>query len=175
LRELIANDYANDSYEKLTENDLICSEEELVYNTQESLPLRVFEHKSFAKKWRSTEENVIEFLKTLPEVVSVKDVSSMNIGYDAEVILKNREELCFEIKSVKSLGDAFVMTNNEYSLANKNGAHYYLAISCLESDFMKVCIVKNPAMSLELTRRIVRWEWVCNEYRGQYYEIPYQS
>ncbi|MDY9924898.1 sacsin N-terminal ATP-binding-like domain-containing protein [Methanosarcina sp.] len=174
-QELIVSNSSEESDTTTTEDSSTLSESELTYNIQETSPIKAFEHKRFAKKWRTAEENVIEFLNTLPDVVSVEDVSLMNVGYDAEVLLKTGEKLCFEIKSVNSFGDAFVMTNNEYSLANKDGAHYYLAISCLENNSMKVCIVKNPAASLELTRRIVRWEWVCNAYTGQCYEIPYQS
>lgn len=176
-QELIVNSSSKykESDSAAIEDSSTCSKSELIYNSQEIPTIKTFEHKRFAKKWRSVEENVTEFLNTLPDVISVKDVSSMNVGYDAEVLLKTGEKLCFEIKSVKSLGDAFIMTNNEYSLANQDGAHYYLAISCLDNNSMKVCIVKNPAESLELTRRIVRWEWVCNTYSGQCYEVPYQN
>lgn len=131
--------------------------------------------KGHIKKWRSAEQNVAEYLKDLPNVLSVKDVSKMNLGYDIEVTYESGETLCIEVKSVNKIGDAFVMTNNEYSFANETGKRYALAIVCIENDILNLCLIYDPVNSLELTRRIVRWEWVCNTYSGEFQSIPYDN
>jgi hypothetical protein len=137
--------------------------------------VKIFEKKTFVKKWRSAEQNVIEYLNSLPNILSAKDVSARNVGYDAEIIMESGDKICVEIKCVNSFGDAFIMTNNEYALANQAGNQYSLAIVCIDDDNMKICFIKNPVDSLKMQRRIVRWEWVCNEYSGQYYEVPYDE
>lgn len=124
-------------------------------------------------RWRTMEQNVATFFENLSYVSSVKDVSFMNIGYDIEVITTQGEKLLVEVKTVTSIGDAISMTNNEYSLASQDGEHYLLAIASTTQDELRLCIIKNPIKSQEFSRRIVRWEWVCNMYNGEEYIISY--
>lgn len=119
-------------------------------------------------KWRSIETNVIEILKGFDYVKSVEDVSLMNVGYDAKVITNNNEEQFYEIKSVNSLGDPIKITNNEYTHAHKYKDKYYLAIAAQQEDFIELCIIANPIDTINLTKRIVQVEWICNEYEGKY-------
>lgn len=51
------------------------------------------------KKWRSVEENFLQFIQNLPNVDTAIDVAAKNLGYDVEVILKNGEHEYYEIKS----------------------------------------------------------------------------
>lgn len=134
-------------------------------------------HKSFTKKghihkWRSIEQNVMEFFKDEPNVQTVKDVASMNLGYDIEVTYTDGSQLFVEVKSVNDLGDAFTMTNNEYSLANFKPDTYAIAVATSNDFQLEICLIKNPVNVLNLERRIVRWEWVCNAYEGKHFVLP---
>ena len=142
---------------------------------QTTFPLHIVTHKikKSMTRWRTMEQNVATFFENLSYVSSVKDVSFMNIGYDIEVITTQGEKLLVEVKTVTSIGDAISMTNNEYSLASQDGEHYLLAIASTNQDELRLCIIKNPIKSQEFSRRIVRWEWVCNMYNGEEYIISY--
>ena len=102
------------------------------------------------------------------DIKSVEDVSVMNVGYDAKAITKNGQEQYYEIKSVTSLGDPIKITNNEYTHAHKYKDKFYLAIAAQQEDYIELCIIANPIETLNLTKRIVQVEWICNEYEGKY-------
>lgn len=127
-----------------------------------------FKKKDNLTKWRSVEKNVMEILRGFDYIKSVEDVSLMNVGYDAKAISQNNEEQYYEIKSVKSLGDPIKITNNEYTHAHKYKNQYYLAIASQQDDYIELCIVANPIEALNLTKRIVQVEWICDEYEGNY-------
>ena len=119
------------------------------------------------KKWRSAEENFLQFMQNLQDVDMAIDVSANNLGYDVEVILKNGEHEYYEIKSVNRIGEPFSMTNNEFSSAIQYEEKFNLAVIQQDKDRFYVCIINNPANSLILTKRITRWEWYCNNYSGK--------
>lgn len=119
------------------------------------------------KKWRSVEQNVKEVLESLKENYSALDVSEQNLGYDIEVITSTGEKEFYEVKSVEYFGEAISITNNEYTTANQYRDKYVLAITCQSDDYIEICFVRNPIDKLNLTKRIVRWEWICNEYNGK--------
>lgn len=127
-----------------------------------------FKKKTNLTKWRSVEKNVIELLRSFEDIKSVEDVSFMNVGYDAKAITKNGQEQYYEIKSVTSLGDPIKITNNEYTHAHKYKDKFYLAIAAQQEDYIELCIIANPIETLNLTKRIVQVEWICNEYEGKY-------
>ena len=126
--------------------------------------------KKVIKKWRRVEQNVAALLETLKNTVKVEDVSEQNLGYDIKVLNKNGKESYYEVKSVNSLGDSISITNNEYSTANEYGERYYLAIVQQDDDEISVCFVRNPVKNLDLQKRVVRWEWVANSYKGEVVE-----
>lgn len=127
-----------------------------------------FKKKSNLTKWRSIETNVIEILKGFDNIKSVEDVSLMNVGYDAKAITQNNQEQYYEIKSVNNLGDPIKITNNEYTHAHKYKDKYYLAIASQQDEYIELCIIHNPIETLNLTKRIVQVEWICDEYEGKY-------
>lgn len=127
-----------------------------------------FGKKASLTKWRSVEKNVTELIKNWDTIKEAEDVSLVNLGYDTKAITNDGEELFFEIKSVNKLGDPLRLTNNEYSQAHQNKNKYYLVIASQQEDYIEVCFVKNPIKNLELTKRVVKWEWVCDEYTGEY-------
>lgn len=124
-----------------------------------------FKEKHIFQKWRSVEENVAISFENMRNVVKVTDVSKSNLGYDLEVQWKDKINY-IEVKSVNNLGDSFSMTNNEYATATEYGDNYALVIAEQSDDTMKMCIINNPISKLNLFKRVTRWEWVCNEYRG---------
>lgn len=127
-----------------------------------------FGKKASLTKWRSVEKNVTEIIKNWDTIKEAEDVSLMNLGYDTKAITNDGTELFFEIKSVNKLGDPLRLTNNEYSQAHLNKNKYYLVIASQQEDYIEVCFVKNPIKNLELTKRVVKWEWICDEYTGEY-------
>lgn len=127
------------------------------------------------KKWRSAEENFLQFIQNFPDVENVIDVADKNIGYDVEVILKNGEHEYYEIKSVNRMGESFSMTNNEFSSAIQYKKKYKLAIVQQGKSKFDVCIITDPANSLVLTKRVVRWEWYCNVYSGEIFQVKIEN
>jgi len=121
---------------------------------------------SHFKKWRRVEQNVAALLETFEETKKVEDVSERNLGYDIKVLKRDGTENYYEVKSVSSLGDTISITNNEYSTANELGNSYYLAIAQQNIDDISVCFVCNPIKNLNLTKRVVRWKWIANDYEG---------
>lgn len=127
------------------------------------------------KKWRSVEENFLQFVQNLPNVEIAIDVANKNIGYDVEVTLKNGEHEYYEIKSVNRMGESFSMTNNEFSSAIQYKDKYKLAVAQQSKNRFDVCIITDPANSLMLTKRVTRWEWYCNEYSGEVFQAEIEN
>lgn len=117
------------------------------------------------KKWRSVETNLATFLEAEEGIDKVLDISKSNLGYDLEVYRGSDIEY-IEVKSVDSMGATISMTNNEYSTANELKDKYVLAIAKQTTDNLEVCFIKNPLYNLNLTKRVTRWEWICDEYGG---------
>jgi len=127
------------------------------------------------KKWRSVEENFLQFVQDLPNVETAIDVADKNIGYDIEVTLKNSEHEYYEIKSVNRMGESFSMTNNEFSSAIQYKEKYKLAVVQQGKNQFNVCIITDPANSLNLTKRVTRWEWYCREYSGEVFQAEIEN
>ena len=123
-------------------------------------------NKAVLKKWRSVEQNVAAMLETFEGIIRVEDVSAQNLGYDLRTWNRDDTVSYYEVKSVNSLGDAVSITNNEYSTANEYGDRYYLAIAQQNANDISVCFVRDPIRALNLTKRVVRWEWVASSYEG---------
>jgi hypothetical protein len=118
-------------------------------------------------KWRSVEQNLAAFLQGDMSVKKVIDVSKSNLGYDIEVHYKDDRIRYIEVKSVEKLGATIALTNNEYSTANELKENYLLAIVEQTDYHMEVCFIENPINHLNLTKRITRWEWICDDYKGE--------
>lgn len=118
-------------------------------------------------KWRSVEKNVCTVLESLPDVKMVRDVSEQNLGYDIEVLMNDGKKQYYEVKSVEYLGAPISITNNEYSTANQYGNNYFLAIANQSYEDIEVCFIQNPIQTLFLSKRAIKWEWICSNYNGQ--------
>lgn len=121
-------------------------------------------------KWRSVEINVQTYFENLEDVTSVIDVSKSNLGYDLEVYRSDKVDFV-EVKSVNHLGDSFSLTNNEYGVANEKKDSYLLAIVKQTDTNIELCIIQNPIETVQLNRRVTRWEWICDEYHGDLKEF----
>lgn len=119
-------------------------------------------------KWRSVEKNLASSLELEDNVDRVIDVSKSNLGYDIEVHYKDKSIRYIEVKSVERLGTTISLTNNEYSTANELKEDYLLAIVNQTDSKMSICYIKNPIETLNLIKRVTRWEWICDDYNINY-------
>jgi len=122
-----------------------------------------FKVKPAIQKWRSAEENAAEYLKAIPGIQSVADVTQANLGYDLEILLENGSRLYVEVKSLTSFSDSFKITNNEYSSASHYGRNYYIALVINEDPF-QVKLIQDPINTLDFHKKCERWSWFCTEY-----------
>ncbi|MDR3597058.1 sacsin N-terminal ATP-binding-like domain-containing protein [Clostridium sp.] len=125
-------------------------------------------------RWRSAETNLAYFLEMESTVKKVIDVSKSNLGYDLEVHRDNCVEYV-EVKSIENTGAAISLTNNEYSTANEYKNHYILAIVKQSVESLEVCFIKNPIETLNLIKRVTRWEWICDNYSGVVKEYKFEE
>ena len=122
------------------------------------------------QQWRSTEINLVEYLKWFDNIETSKDVSISNLGYDIEVKLKNGRKLYIEVKSMISFSQPFKITNNEYTCAHNYGNDYYIAL-VINDDNFQVKFIKNPIENLHFEKKCEQWSWFCEEYRDKLIEI----
>lgn len=126
--------------------------------------------KSVVKKWRTVEQNLGEILRSLDGVVNVIDVAAQNVGYDIETIMTDGTHRYYEVKSVDNMGNAFTMTNNEFSAAVQYKDKYYLAIVQQDESRIEVCFICDSISTLNMTKRVTKWEWYCSSYTGEFLE-----
>lgn len=136
-------------------------------NASTETETKTFSKVRVIKKWRSVEKNVAAVLELMDNVSSVMDVSTQNLGYDIEVTLKDGGRRFYEVKSVNSLGETFSFSNNEYSTAMQYKQNYFLAITSQNDSTITVCFIQDPVNSLKMTKRVTRWEWICDQYTGE--------
>jgi len=115
------------------------------------------------QKWRSAENNALEYLKSLNRVLVASDVSKANMGYDIEAMLENGRRVYVEVKCVSSFNEPFKMTNNEYSSAHSYGDSYYIALVINDEPF-QMRIVSNPIKYLSFQKQVEKWTWICDSY-----------
>lgn len=129
-----------------------------------------FKSEPAIKKWRSSEQNAAEYLKSLNAVLSVKDVTQANLGYDLEVLLTTGKRIYIEVKSVSSFSEPFKISNNEYSSAHSYGLDYYIALVINEDHFM-MKLISDPIKTLSFEKKCERWSWFCEQYLNELQEI----
>ena len=116
------------------------------------------------KAWRSAEQNALAWLSALSDVVSAKDVSQANVGYDLEVVKRNGERWYVEVKSVTRFGDPVRLTNNEHATAFQHGQSYLLAFVVNGSDQFAIRFISDPVHTLALEKRCEQWSWYSDNY-----------
>lgn len=123
------------------------------------------------KQWRSAEQNALAWLSALSDVLSVKDVSQANVGYDLEVLMRDGQRRQIEVKSVTRFGDPVRLTNNEHATGFQLGASYLLAVVVNGSDQFAIRFISDPIRTLTLEKRCEQWSWHCEEYVDQLMEF----
>jgi hypothetical protein len=130
-------------------------------------PDSIFKTRPAIKQWRSAEKNTLEWFSALTDVVSVKDVSQANVGYDLEVLRRNGQRMYIEVKSVTRFGDPVRLTNNEHATAFQLGTAFLLAIVVNSEDDFYIRFVSDPIRKLQLDKRCEQWSWHCENYADQ--------
>ena len=149
---------------------------ESVKNISHTLPLNtintpsLFRNPPSIKAWRSAEQNAQAWLSALADVLTVKDVSQANVGYDLEVFKSNGDSMYVEVKSVSKFGDMFRLTNNEHATAYQLGDDYYLAIVVNSNETFAIRLIRNPINTLSLEKRCEQWSWYCENYTNHLIE-----
>lgn len=151
----------NKKQEEATENSFIVNSENKTINYSPSI-----------QKWRSVEKNLQAYFEIQKEVTEVRDVSKSNLGYDLEVHRGSHIEY-IEVKSVEKMGASFSLTNNEYSTAHELREKFTMAIVKQTEKDMEICFINNPIQTLNLIKRVTRWEWMCDEYSGKIQTYKY--
>lgn len=117
--------------------------------------------------WRRAETNLAAVIEREFPNTEVEDVSRQNLGFDLLVKQRGAVIMRVEVKSVQSLRDTITLTNNEYSCAVENPDTYVLAIVLQLPEHIEVVFIENPLAQLTFTRRVVQWQWVCEEVGGK--------
>ena len=163
---LVANGILKDKDNYSNINDTyIKNVNEKISDSVKSSPYSQDTHKNNIKKWRSAETNLVSILNQQPDVKRALDRSQSNLGYDIEVYYNDGSVNYIEVKSVERLGDSISLTNNEYSTANELKDDYLIAIVNQSEYQIRVCYIKNPIETLNLIKRVTRWEWLCDSYK----------
>jgi hypothetical protein len=123
------------------------------------------------KAWRSAEQNALAWLSALSDVVSARDVSQANVGYDLEVVKSNGKRMYIEVKSVTRFGDPIRLTNNEHATAYQLGESYLLAFVVNGSDQFDIRFIRNPIRTLSLEKRCEQWSWYSDNYLDNLTEL----
>lgn len=135
------------------------------------VPGPMFKSPPAIKQWRSAEQNALAWLSALTEVLSVKDVSQANVGYDLEVLLRDGRRKHVEVKSVTRFGDPVRLTNNEHATGFQLGASYLLAFVVNGGDQFGIRFIVDPIRTLALEKRCEQWSWYCEQYTDQLTEF----
>ncbi|PFR16728.1 sacsin N-terminal ATP-binding-like domain-containing protein [Bacillus cereus] len=138
----------------------------------------VFEHslssifsskKKTISKWRAAEYQCIEFEQLQGN--RAKDVSKQNLGYDVHSQTKTGEIRYIEVKSISNRNAEISMTNNEYTAAHQYGDAYYLCVIYQQDNQLLLEYIQNPLRQLQLEKRVKQWEWICDDYSGEKFEV----
>jgi hypothetical protein len=129
-----------------------------------NVPSSLFKALPAIKAWRSAEQNALAWFTARINVISAKDVSQSNVGYDLEIVMRNGGRLHVEVKSVSRFGDAIRLTNNEHATAYQLGASYLLAIVVNAGDQFEICFIRDPVRTLALEKRCEQWSWHSADY-----------
>lgn len=132
------------------------------FNDMSSQTSLIIRNNSDIKRWRSAESNALQALNA--NGFNLKDVSSLNLGYDLEGLDPNGKEIFIEVKSIDYIGQKFRMTNNEFAAAQYKQESYYIAIVMMDTKKLELSLIRNPVNSLKMSRVCVQWVWECNEY-----------
>lgn len=58
------------------------------------------------------------------------------------------------------------MTNNELLTASQHPSQYFLCVVKQSDRKIEMCLIKDPANTLNLEKRARVWEYICESYNG---------
>ena len=123
---------------------------------------RILKKRRIAPKWRTAEQLCVDLEREIGNRAT--DVSSKNLGYDVLSESPDGTKRYIEVKSVRTLGDPIVLTNNEYTTAHQYGEEYFFLIVS-QDDNQSYLYIQNPLKYSECFEKRVRmWEWVFSNY-----------
>ena len=156
----------------------ILNSEELIKVSELPAFSRIVTRNSEPKKKRSPEKKVgpqkkIEYSKWKTPIQncmvseqlqgrSPKDVSKKIRGYDIESTEIDGTVRYFSVKPVEILGNSFVLSEKEYSFAERHGSNYGIYI--IESDNPENNMLIEGINSVKFEKRVREWEWVSGKY-----------
>lgn len=174
LNQLTANEitWIDDNYKtnfketKGSSIQILAKSNSSVINSQMS---SLFSQKKKIHKWRAAEQQCIEFEHMQGN--KAKDVSKQNLGYDVQSQGKDGTMRYIEVKSISNRNAEISLTNNEYTAAHQHGDDYYLCIIYQQEDKLILEYIQNPLEQLQLEKRVRQWEWICDDYKGEKFEV----
>ncbi len=113
-------------------------------------------------KWKTPIQNCLA--AEIMEGRSGKDVSRKCDEYDIESVDAQGNAFYVAVKSVKVLGDAFVLSERQYAAAQRLGEAYKLFVISSEGEKSKFLYISDPVNELKMDKTVKEWEFVCNEY-----------
>jgi hypothetical protein len=123
------------------------------------------------KRWRSAEQQVREILNA--QDWKLEDVSRQNLGYDLEGTTREGTPAFIEVKLIDAVGQSFVLTSNEETVARQNADRYYVVLVRQTDRALEVAVIADPLHKMTLTRQCRQWVWECTNYPFEPKIIPY--
>ena len=171
---LLSSAIRNDDFQKSISNcakeigemkSLDCLFKEMRVEASTSSPIdRILKKRSIAPKWKTAEQLCVDLEKEIGNRAT--DVSSKNLGYDVISERPDGTKRYIEVKSVRTLGDPIVLTNNEYTTAHQYGEEYFFLIVS-QDDNHGYLYIQNPLQySDNFEKRVRMWEWVFSNYNN---------
>lgn len=111
-------------------------------------------------RWKTPVENCISYFRSLG--INAKDVSKQAFGYDVIYTHLDGSTRHVVVKPVKVLGDAFSMTDKEYTKMQELEMSYEAFIVATDDPANAHQLVSLKLVSLE--KRVKEWEYVCIKY-----------
>ena len=93
---------------------------------------------------------------------SPKDVSKKALGYDIESTEKNGSIRYFSVKPVEALGNSFVLSEKEYSFAERHGSSY--GVYVIENSNPECNMLIEDVSGISFEKRVREWEWISGHY-----------
>ncbi len=121
------------------------------------------EQKNLAiNKWKTPVQNCLA-VEAL-EGRTGKDVSKKSSEYNIESVDSFGNVNYIVVKQVKSIGDSFVLSEEEYDAAARLGEFYKIFLISMEEESVEYLYIDNPSKILDFEKIVKRWEFKCNKY-----------
>lgn len=119
-----------------------------------------FQSKIEYSKWKTPIQNCMVSEQLLGR--SPKDFSKKNYGYDIESLDKDGNIRYLSVKSVDTLGNAFVLSEKEYSFAEQHESNYGIYI--IENSNPENNMLIEGFKTVRFEKRVKEWEWISGQY-----------